>query len=86
MDLRPIINDIADHADDFLDGVTDRKSAHAGIAEFITIEYNQLSAADRKTVTDRVMAILEDENFFNGGFAGHSFDDPADAEPEDPEP
>ena len=79
MDLRPIINDIADHADDFLDGVTDRQSAHAGIAEFITLEYNQLAATDRKTVTDAVMAILEDENFFNGGYAGHSFNDATDA-------
>ena len=83
MDLRPIINDIADHADDFLDGVTDRKETRAGIEEFITLEYNQRATADRKTVTDAVMAILEDENFFNGGFAGHSFDDPSDDAPEE---
>ena len=43
MDLRPIINDIADHADDFLEGVTDRKETRAGIEEFITLEYNQLA-------------------------------------------
>ena len=79
MNLRPIINTIANQADDFLDGVTDRKEARAGIDEFITIEYSKLGAEDRKTVGDHVMAVLEDENFFNGGYAGHSFDDENEA-------
>lgn len=79
MNLRPIINTIANQADDFLDGVTDRKEARAGIAEFITMEYPKLNADDRKTVSDHVMAVLEDENFFNGGYAGHSFDEESEA-------
>jgi hypothetical protein len=80
MDLRPIITEIASQADDFLEGVTDRKEARAGIAEFIQIEYSQLPAADRKSVSDAVMAVLEDESFFDGGFAGHSFDEDSEAE------
>jgi hypothetical protein len=80
MDLRPIITEIASQADDFLEGVTDRKEARAGIAEFIQIEYSQLLAADRKSVSDAVMAVLEDESFFDGGFAGHSFDEDSEAE------
>ena len=82
MNLRPVINHIADQADDFLAGVTDRKEARAGIAEFITIEYPKLNAEDRKTVADHVMAVLEAENFFNGGYAGHSFDDADETEEE----
>ncbi len=82
MDLRPIITEIASQADDFLDGVTDRQQARAGIAEFITMDYPQLNADDRKTVSDYVMAVLEDENFFNGGYAGHSFDEDSEAEEE----
>ncbi|MBW8781578.1 MAG: hypothetical protein JF599_06795 [Verrucomicrobia bacterium] len=82
MDLRPIISEIASQADDFLEGVTDRAQARAGIAEFITMDYSQLSAIDRKTVSDAVMAVLEDESFFNGGYAGHSFDDESESEEE----
>jgi len=82
MNLRPIIDEIASQADDFLAGVTDRKEARAGIEELITMDYPQLSPADRKLVADSVMAVLEDESFFNGGFAGHSFDDEPEAEEE----
>jgi hypothetical protein len=79
MNLRPIIDEIASQADDFLEGVTDRQQARAGIAELITMDYAWLSPADRKVVSDHVMAVLEDESFFDGGFAGHSFDDESEA-------
>jgi hypothetical protein len=79
MNLRPIIDEIASQADSFLDGVSSREQARAGIAEFITMDYPSLSAPDRKLVSDHVMAILEDESFFDGGFAGHSFDDESEA-------
>lgn len=83
MNLRPIIDEIASQADDFLDGVTSREQARAGIAEFITMDYPSLPPADRKLVSDHVMAILEDESFFDGGFAGHSFDDESEASDEE---
>ncbi|MDF3057402.1 MAG: hypothetical protein K0R17_1617 [Rariglobus sp.] len=83
MNLRPIIDEIASQADDFLDGVTNRDQARAGISELITMDYPQLPAIDRKLISDQVMAILEDESFFNGGFAGHSFDDESEAHDED---
>jgi len=83
MNLRPIIDEIASQADSFLDGVTSREQARAGIAEFINMDYFGLSPADRKLVSDQVMAVLEDESFFNGGFAGHSFDDESEATDED---
>ena len=80
MNLRPIITEIASQADDFLAGVTDRREARAGIAEFITMDYPQLTPDERRLVSDHVMKELEDENFFDGGYAGHSFDDESEAE------
>jgi hypothetical protein len=80
MNLRPIIDEIASQADDFLDGVTSREQARAGIAELLTMDYAGLNAADRKLVSDHVMTVLEDESFFNGGYAGFSFDDESEAD------
>ena len=82
MNLRPIIDEIASQAEDFLKGITDRKRARAELTEFIALDYAGLSPDDRKIVTDAVMAFLEEENVFEGGFAGHSFDDEVDAEAE----
>jgi hypothetical protein len=79
MNLRPVIDEIASQADDFLEGVTSRAQARAGIAELINMDYAGLSADERKLVSDHVMAVLEDESFFNGGYAGFSFDDDSEA-------
>jgi hypothetical protein len=75
MDLRAIIDEIANQADDFLAGATDRKQGRAGIAELLTVDYNYLSPDDRKTVTDGVMAVLEEEDFFGAEFVGDPFTD-----------
>jgi hypothetical protein len=82
MNLRPIIDEIASQAEDFLKGITDRKIARAELTEFIALEYSGLSPGDRKIVTDAVMAFLEEENVFEGGFAGHSFADEVEADVE----
>ena len=79
MNLRPIIDEIASQADEFLAGVTSRDQARAGIAELLTMDYAGLPPEDRKLVSDHVMAILEDESFFDGGFAGFSIDDESEA-------
>jgi hypothetical protein len=73
MNLRPIIDDIAGQADDFLADCKDRVQARAGIAEFLTMEHPRLASADRKTITEHVMAILEEEDFFSERFVD-SFD------------
>jgi hypothetical protein len=82
MNLRPIIDEIASQAEDFLKGIADRKRARAELTEFIALDYAGLSPDDRKIVTDAVMVILEEENVFEGGFAGHSFNDETEAEVE----
>lgn len=66
MDLAPIIDEIASRADDFLADATGRREARAGIAELVNADYARLSPADRGEVTDAVMSILEEEDFFTG--------------------
>lgn len=75
MNLSAIIQEIASQADDFLAGASNREQGRAGISELITADYPQLNPGDRKKVTDAVMAILEDEDFFGTEFAGGAFDD-----------
>lgn len=79
--LRPIIDDIANRADDFLAGTTDRAQARAGIEELITMDYGDLSPPDRAAVTAGVMGVLEEEDFFGIEFVGDPFkDDESDEE------
>jgi len=75
MDLAAIINDIASHADDFLEGTTDRVQARAGIAELLNMDYPELGPELRNEVSRRVMAILEAEEFFGIEFVGDPFAD-----------
>lgn len=78
MNLSDIVQEIASQADDFLAGASNREQGRAGISELITLDYPELIPADRKKVTDAVMAILEDEDFFGTEFAGGAFDDDED--------
>ncbi len=80
-DLRPIIDEIASRADDFLAGSRDRAQGRAGIEEVITMDYHTLSHADRSLVVAGVMMVLEEEDFFGTEFVGDPFSEPD--EPED---
>lgn len=80
IDLRPIIEEIAFQADDFLEGVRDRSQARAGISELLTLDYSHLTPPQRTEVTDGVMAVLEDEDFFGTEYVGDAF---ADDEPDE---
>mgnify|MGYP001602175315 CR=1 FL=1 len=73
LDLRPIIDEIASRADEFLEGAPDRAHARAGISELLTLDYNGLTPPQRKLVTDHVMAVLEAEDFFGTEFVGDAF-------------
>ena len=79
-DLRPIIDDIANRADDFLDGSPDRAHARAGIEEVVTMDYPTLNPMDRATVVAGVMAVLNEEDFFGIEFVGDPFRDDPEAE------
>lgn len=78
--LRPIIDEIANQADDFLAGASDRAQARAGIAELLTMDYAQLNPDDRAIVIAGVMSVLEEEDFFGTEFVGDPFADDATEE------
>lgn len=80
VDLRLIIEDIANRAEEFLGDTRDRTHARAGIEEVITMDYSVLNFADRKVVVSGVMGVLEEEDFFGTEFVGDPFSDPEDAE------
>jgi hypothetical protein len=77
MDLRDIIDEIANQADDFLANAADRREARAAVAELIASTYPDLSERARHVALDGVMHILEEEAFF--GAAG-GLDAPDDGE------
>lgn len=74
-DLRPIIDDIANRADEFLTGVRDRRQARAGIEELLTMDYPSLLGRDRTVIVTGVMSVLEDEDFFGTEYVGDAFSD-----------
>lgn len=74
-DLRAIISDIADRADDFLAGTTDRAQGRAGIEELITMDYGEASPEQRAAIVKGVMSVLEEEDFFGTEFVGDPFTD-----------
>jgi hypothetical protein len=73
MKLRPIIEDIARLAEDFITDRTDRAKARVEIVEFLTLEHPRLSASDHRNVAEQVLAILEADDFFPERFVD-SFD------------
>ena len=74
MSLKPIIDDIANQADDFLEGVTTRADARVAIAEQLTIEYPALSGINRSKVIDGVLTVLDGEEFFAFGSSPENSD------------
>lgn len=65
MTPKSIIDQLADQADEFLEGVTSREQARAAISEMITLHHASLDARERAAVVDGVMAVLQDEGFFD---------------------
>ena len=83
MNVKLLIDRIADRADDFLDGVTSREQARAGISEMITMEQVAIAPDDRTRVIDGVMQLLDREGFFDGLCAGGRPDEDAGEDDED---
>lgn len=81
-DLRPIIEEIADQADEFLANTRDRAQAKAGISELLTMDYPDLNPTERASVVTGVMKILEEEDFFGAEFVGDPFSDDEDGDAE----
>ncbi len=80
-DLRPIVQEIASLADEFLDAKGDRAQARVDIFEMLTLDYSDLTTPERARVTDSVMAVLESDDYFGIEFVGDAFKD--DSPPEE---
>lgn len=63
MNLTRIIDDIADQADDFLEGVSSLEQARAATSEMVSMLDVRLSPQDRAVVIEGVMAVLKKEGF-----------------------
>jgi hypothetical protein len=74
MDLRAIVNEICDQADEFLGDVARRDEARAGISEWLTMHHAKLPPADKKTIVDQSMRVLDNEGFFSAAAGGGSVD------------
>ena len=64
MEIKSIVSDICDHADEFLAGVKKRADAKAGIEEWLTIHHLHLQPDERAAIIRHAMGVLEDEGFF----------------------
>jgi hypothetical protein len=75
MDLKPIVSEICNQADDFLAGVTRREVARAGIAEWLTIHYLKLPPSDKQAIIGEAMGVLEREEFFDAAAGSEDEDE-----------
>jgi hypothetical protein len=82
MDLSAIIEDFANRADDLLADAANRKEAEADLTEALAAQYPKLSPADRRKVVAGVLAILDEEGFFDTAPGGRWDDGPAGARDE----
>lgn len=80
MEIASIVAVIADKADDILRGVSNRREARVTIGEHLSENYPRLSEADRLKVTNSVMGILEEEDFFAAGKNGDQWSDGEDGD------
>jgi hypothetical protein len=75
MDLEAIISTAADQADEFLAGVTSMTEARPAIRDYLKENHPKLGPLDVQRVTAGLLAILEEEGFFEVGAASDSWDD-----------
>ena len=78
MQLDNIIGALADRADDLLVDVKNEKEARTSLAEILAKEHPKLSPAERLKVISEVLAILEEEDFFDSKGGGDRWSDDAD--------
>ncbi|HEX9782037.1 MAG TPA: hypothetical protein VGA56_04800 [Opitutaceae bacterium] len=79
MNLQVIINEVADNADDFLGDASSMIEARAAIRTFLSETYPSMHKADSEQVVAGVLAILDEEGFFDfvGKHDGWEEDDDA---------
>ena len=75
MNLEAIINAAADDADEFLAGTRSMTEARPAIRDYLKENHPNLSPMEAQQVTAGLLAILEEEGFFQGEVSEDSWDD-----------
>ena len=73
-----LISKIADQADELLADCSSRYDANVIILEYLTARHRVLSIADRRKIAEQVIALLDNEGFFDSTGAGDSWDSDTD--------
>lgn len=80
MNLKTLIDETANRADEILDGCTNPSEARLILFELLTTERPAIPPPDRQKVADQVTAILNNEGFFDSGSGSPAW---ADADDDD---
>ena len=86
MNVQDIINAAADDADDFLAGISSMTEARPAIREYLQSNYPGLPAPDQERIVAGVLAILEEEEFFQAAGRNEAFGDAGAGGGSDDEP
>ena len=78
--LQGIIDSLADQADDLLADASNRKEARTALTDALAAQHPKLNGIERQKITDAVMGILEEEEFFDTAAGGDEFDEEGDGE------
>ena len=73
MDLEAIISTAADEADEFLAGFATMTEARPAIRDYLKARHPGLGPLDAQRVTAGVLAILDEEGFFEAGTSRDSW-------------
>jgi hypothetical protein len=73
MDLEAIINAAADDADGFLAGVGSMTEARPAIRDYLKENYPKLGPVEVQRVTAGLLALLDDEGFFEAAGGGDAW-------------
>jgi hypothetical protein len=86
MSVQDIIDAAADDADEFLAGVSSMTEARPVIREYLKTNHPPLAPADEARVIAGLLAILEEEGFFESAAGDDGMDDPGSGGGSDDEP
>jgi hypothetical protein len=86
MNVQDIINAAADDADDFLAGVSSMTEARPAIREYLKAHNHKLTPTDEARVIAGLLAILEEEGFFEAAAGAEEMDDAISGGGSDDEP
>ena len=64
MNLKSLVDEVANEADAFLVSVEGRKETREAIADYVSDNYPELSRKEHHVVVNGVIGILESEDFF----------------------